>query len=162
MQALRSLPLVFAALALVGCSDSGAGAAARHPVYPVSGKILYKGLPVPEADITFVNEEKNISAYARTDAQGEFKITTYSPNDGAIAGKHIVLVRKIIGGGGSAKPDAPVESTDYQPPGFGDQPAVAPDPVAALPIKYSDAKTSDQFVVVTEGTNPPVTLELKD
>ena len=127
----------------VGC---GKAKVSREPVYKISGKILYKGQPVEDADVVFTN------------GLGEFKLTTFVSNDGAVPGKHVVLVTKIQVG-------APVEVADisdpaYEPPKLHE--STDPKPKNAIPSRYSDAKKSDLFAVVSEGENPEMVLELKD
>ena len=139
----------------VGC---GKAKVSREPVYKISGKILYKGQPVEDADVVFTCTEKNRSAFGRTNGLGEFKLTTFVSNDGAVPGKHVVLVTKIQVG-------APVEVADisdpaYEPPKLHE--STDPKPKNAIPSRYSDAKKSDLFAVVSEGENPEMVLELKD
>jgi hypothetical protein len=143
---------------VVGCG--GAAPKSRLPVFKVSGKVIYKGQPVPDADVTFFCAEKERSAFGRTDSNGQFRLTTFGPNDGAVAGKHVVMVVKQE----AAPPTnaAPIDSTDYVPPGYETTPPPPP-PKKLVPEKYTDLKTSDLIVVVTDdGENPPVELELKD
>jgi hypothetical protein len=153
------LALVLAVFA-EGCGGSSTPAN-RDPVYPVSGTIIYKGKPVPGADVTFICQEKDRAAFGRTDSNGEFQLTTFSSNDGAVAGKHTVVVT-LIENVAPAKPEAPLDSPNYAPPTMADS-LRAPKPKSGLPAKYSDVKTSDLVAVVNaDGNNPPVKLELKD
>jgi hypothetical protein len=156
---ILSIAMTSACLLAMGCGGD-AKAKNRLPVFKVSGKVVYKGQPVTDADVTFYCAEKERSAFGRTNSNGEFRLTTYGPNDGAVAGKHVVMVVKIE----SAPPTntATVDSTEYIPPGYETTPPPPP-PKKLVPAKYSDLKTSDLFVVVTDdGENPPVELELKD
>ena len=156
---ILSIALVPALLLVSGCGGA-AKPKNRVPVFKVSGKVVYKGQPVPDADVTFYCAEKEKSAFGKTDSKGEFRLTTYGPNDGAVAGKHVVMVVKSE----AAPPTnaAPVDSTDYVPPGYEKTPPPPP-PKKLVPAKYTDVKTSDLFVVVTDdGENPPVEQELKD
>ncbi len=145
-------------VATVGCS--GGGKSTRDPVYKVQGKVTYKGQPVADADVTFTCEAKNRSAFGKTNADGEFKLTTFRPNDGAVAGKHIVTV---------SKPEATVEAPSVPV----EDPAYNPDAVAKpvstkpkknmIPAKYTSTKTSDLFwTVEPENSSEPATLELTD
>ena len=109
--------------------------------------------------MTFMCEEKNRSAFGRTNEKGEFKLTTFAVNDGAVPGKHIVLVSKVESGG-PAKEVADVSTQAYEPPKPGESTDVKPK--NAIPAKYADAKKSDLFAVVQEGENPPMNLELTD
>jgi hypothetical protein len=144
--------------ALTGCWGKSE-VKGRPKVYPVSGRITYKGEPVVGADVTFVCEEKERSAFGRTDSQGRFKLTTFSPNDGAVEGKHLVTVVKVDHG--EAPPQPPVDDPAYDPEAV-NRAAAAPPPKSLVPVKYGNPKTTDLFVVVTAGDNPEVTLELTD
>jgi hypothetical protein len=80
------IPLVF-----VGCE----GGERRTPTYTVSGKLTDGTKPVAHAQVVF--HPLNGAADApkprgRTDANGEFKLTTYDGNDGAPAGQYKVSV----------------------------------------------------------------------
>jgi hypothetical protein len=151
--------LVGVGLFVSGCGGETAKGPPREAVFPVSGKVMYKGAPVASADVTFMCEEKNVSAFGRTDAHGEFKLTTYASNDGAVAGKHTITVVKIE----TAAPTklADTDDTAYVPPTEGQSTDVTP-PKNLIPAKYKDPKATDLFATVTEGSNPPITLELKD
>jgi hypothetical protein len=145
---------------VLGCGGGGGAVKGRLPVFPISGKVTYKGAPVGGADITFFNADKNKSAFGRTDDMGNFKLTTYAANDGAVEGKHVVVVVKVEATSPTA--EAPTESQEYDP--F----AVASSAPPAksknqIPAKYSDKQTTDLIVMVNaEGGNPDVALELKD
>lgn len=69
----------------------------RPDVVPVSGVVLHNGNPVEEAHVTFVSssDEQAKAAFGRTDGQGRFKLTTFSTNDGAVLGEHVVTVSKF-------------------------------------------------------------------
>src|SRR5690606_5861700 len=110
------------------------GAEPPVPVYPVSGKVTYQGQPVSGADITFHHESTDRSAFGRTNDEGEYKLTTFSSNDGAVEGKHGVTIVKFQAPV-EAPPVADVESEAYEPPGEG----MSTDPVKPktdLPEKY--------------------------
>jgi hypothetical protein len=143
---------------LAGCGQSQP--TNREPVYPIRGQIMHKGTPVAGADVTFYCEEKNRSAFGRTDDQGRFRLTTYSSNDGAVAGKHAVTVSKH-----ETPPPTKVadtQDTAYVPPGFNESTDPAP-PKNLIPTKYADTKTTDLIVVVNaDSNNSEVVLDLKD
>lgn len=149
-----SLLIVVATLPL-GC---GAKAKSREPVYKVSGTVVYKGVPVAGADITFLCEEKNRSAFGRTNDEGKFKLTTFAMNDGAVPGKHVVMVSKIEAGPPTKVAD--ISDPAYEPP----KPFQSTDvkPKNAIPAKYADPKKTDLFAVIEEGENPQMNLELTD
>lgn len=152
--------LSMAALTLVGCGgaeDRGN----RLPVFPVSGSVSYKGRPVVGADITFISADKNKSAFGRTDEQGRFQLTTYAPNDGAVGGKHTVVVSKIPPTTTAAAGIEP-EDPRYDPFAV-EKSAPKVTAKSEFPPKYADPKKSDLIVVVTEDdANKDLKLELKD
>lgn len=73
---------------LPSCSGSD-----RPKTYQAGGKVLYQNQPVQDAEVTFV-PAKGPMATGKTDAQGQFQLSTFTPNDGAVAGEHTVLVVK--------------------------------------------------------------------
>jgi hypothetical protein len=77
---------------LVGCREKG------HKVYPATGKVIYKGAPLGNAQISF--HPKNSSGFvasAITKPDGTFSLlTTGALSSGAIAGEYDVLVSKTI------------------------------------------------------------------
>jgi len=85
--------MVFLAAA-VGCSDG----IEKKPVAATSGRVLCKGLPVANASVLFnpVSQGKSALAgkqgYANTNANGEFVISTYGDRDGAVVGRHKIIV----------------------------------------------------------------------
>jgi hypothetical protein len=156
---LKRLVVVVCSLAFslnLGC---GSKPTSREPVYKISGTVHYKGSPVAGADITFLCEEKNRSAFGRTNDKGEFKLTTFAMNDGAVPGKHLVMVTKIEASGPSPKV-AEITDQAYEPPKPGQSTDVKPK--NAIPAKYGDAKKTDLFALVEAGDNPPMKLELTD
>jgi len=134
----------------VGCGSQDR--TGSDPVYPVNGVITLGGRPLVQADVTFYNAEKNRSAFGRTNDKGEFKLTTFSLNDGAIEGQHAVTVVKIEAALETA-PAAATESEAYVPPGLGQSTEPKP-PKSEVPDKYGDKATSGLTATVkAEGPN---------
>jgi hypothetical protein len=52
--------------------------------------------PVDGANVLFHSATKNLTAHAITDADGEYQMTTYEDDDGAVLGEHAVSVRKTV------------------------------------------------------------------
>jgi hypothetical protein len=76
-------------LVLAGC---GGGA---PTLAPVSGKITFDGKPVANAMVSFIpiGPHSNISSNGRTNANGEYTLTTVKDNKaGALVGKHRVSI----------------------------------------------------------------------
>ncbi len=155
---MRDLLLV----AMTGLVVAGCGSGERtgsDPVFPVSGVVTYRGQPVAGADVTFYNAEKNRSAFGRTNDKGEYKLTTFSANDGAVEGQHAVTVMKFEMGP-AASPAADVESPEYVPPAFGESTEPKP-PKSELPEKYADRATSELTATIKSDGPNQVNLDLK-
>lgn len=130
----------------------------RPPVYKVRGKVTFQGKPVKGADITFMNRESNRSAFGKTDENGEYQLTTFNANDGAVEGKHEVTIVDIPPIAPTAAiPD--VESTDYQPPKPGEE--LLNKPKSALPQKYADPASSGLIAVVNKDGENVSDFDLK-
>jgi hypothetical protein len=87
--------LLLAVVALfTGCSDPAKEG--RVDVYPVTGTIKYAGAPVADALVSFAPLAEGLPvATGRTNAQGEFTLTTYESGDGAAPGDYNVVVTKV-------------------------------------------------------------------
>jgi hypothetical protein len=76
----------------------GCGGRGDFPLAPTSGRVLCEGKPVPNALVFFEPLRSGESALAgkqglaRTDEKGEFRVSTYGTDDGAVVGKHRVRV----------------------------------------------------------------------
>jgi hypothetical protein len=69
-----------------GCSN-------QPKAYPAGGKVVFKdGTPLKGGRIELKSREHPYAARGRVDADGQFSLTTFKPNDGAIAGPHQVIV----------------------------------------------------------------------
>src|SRR5215218_2596086 len=86
--------LLGSALALVLCAGCDGPMLA-----PVKGRVVFRGKPVKEAAVTFnpVPAEEGATdagkpATGFTDADGTFVLSTFRPYDGALIGRHRVLV----------------------------------------------------------------------
>jgi len=134
---------------VIGCGGGG------RRVQPVTATVTYKGAPVADATVTFINEgTEPVSAFGKTDAQGVVKPATPQLGDGLVPGKQKVLVEKVqvIGG-----PPPGQESSDYAPPD-----AVAPKTKDLLPSKYKLPGTTPLTVEVTTSGPNDFKLDLAD
>lgn len=77
--------LAVAAMFVCGCG------AASSETAPVRGKVTYKGKPVPNGTITFV-PAVGPAATGELQQDGSYELTTYRDGDGAVPGKHKVIV----------------------------------------------------------------------
>lgn len=83
--------LVFCLLIAQGCGSSGPA------MQKVSGKVTtQQGNPCDNALIVFHPQEpdrlNDPKPFAKTDAQGEFQLTTHAEGDGALAGKYGITI----------------------------------------------------------------------
>ncbi len=76
---------VIGTLVFSGCSKSDAPQTAI-----VEGRVLMNGLPVPKIGVVFFPVGSGPFSSGNTDENGNFKLTTVKPNDGAVVGKHRV------------------------------------------------------------------------
>lgn len=91
-------------VALSGCgSEDDKWINGRPPVYTASGQILYNGKPLEGANVIFspvvegvqgAEAKGAMGAAGRTDAKGQFVLTTFRDGDGAPAGRFRVTVIK--------------------------------------------------------------------
>lgn len=132
---MRLFPvLLICLMAVSGCG----GGVDRPPVYKAGGVIKFKGNPVADAAVTFY-PEKGRPATGQTNSQGEFQLTTFNTNDGAIAGTHkVAIVSKLA---------VAVESNS------GPELEKLAQAQASVPGKYSNPETSPQVNTVVEGEN---------
>jgi hypothetical protein len=84
---VRFLPALFLVAPIVGCGGD-------PRVATVSGTVTYKGKPLPNAYVAFWPEKQGErAATGSTDANGRYRLTTYQAYDGAVIGKHGVMIR---------------------------------------------------------------------
>lgn len=155
-----SLRFILAGLLFVSIGCSRGEKLNRLPVFKVRGIVTLKGAPVVNADITFTNAEANKSAFGKTNDKGEYQLTTYAANDGAVAGKQSVSIVHIP----PVAPTAALPNTEdqgYQPPGIGVS-TMPPAPKSNVPAKYADAATSGLIAVVNEDDENVVDFALTE
>lgn len=82
---------------LLGLALAGCGGGDRVPVYPVDGKVAFKGEAPNGALIVFHPAKESGEGTLRPSAQvksdGSFRLTTYDGNDGAPAGDYSVTIQ---------------------------------------------------------------------
>ena len=101
------LPACLVLTVLMGC-DAG-----RTPVYPVEGRVMISdGTPLRGGIILFEApdaQQTNARGYIGDD--GAYRMTTFEPNDGAMAGKHKVMFSPAVSG---ANPRKKYEDTIHE------------------------------------------------
>ena len=166
-----------AVLALVSLAGCGAS---NPPTFPVSGTVTLDGKPVEGAAVLFIPfDGTGQPASAMSDASGNYALTTFTANDGAMAGNYKIKVTKFDTPDGGMSPyGAPAEEPVSSGPakkmteeeerakmeaGYtADQATPQGKAQVAkneLPAKYADQSTSGLTHMVVEGENV-VPLEL--
>ena len=95
---------------IVAISITGATGCWRSEMGTVTGTVTQAGLPVRDAEVTFLTSGRPTSV-GTTDAEGRFTLSTRRLNDGAYAGQHVVVITKSTP---SARPDK-YQSPDTTP-----------------------------------------------
>jgi hypothetical protein len=129
---------VFAmATVLSGCGGSNANVGA------VSGKVTYRGQPVTEGTVSFMNAEAGTGAEAKLGQDGTYQVET--PEGGLPVGTYAV----------SISPPIYLDSSDPKTP-----PVMVEKKVANIPEKYRSHYSSGLTAMVKEGSNE-VNFEMK-
>jgi hypothetical protein len=120
------LPALALALVVCGCRGSG--------LVKVTGKLTYKGRPVPSTYVTFKPEEEGKRAsHGLTDDDGNFSLTYSRSEVGAVPGRHTVFLRYRVS----------AEEEMHEAP-----PRASPE-LKAVINKYRDPQTSSLHHEVT-------------
>ena len=94
----RSTCLFCVATVLATMASAGCGGES-YPLAPVSGRVTLNGDPLADAGIAFepIHHGETINAgpgsYGKTDEDGRFMLRSLHDDDGAVIGKHRVLIR---------------------------------------------------------------------
>jgi len=126
-------------------------------LYPVKGKITWKGEVVQGASITLSPASSDggaRSAGATSDTNGEFKIRTLKPDDGAYPGEYTITVRKMVA-------DKTYTDEEYEAANASGVSLPAVNSKNVLPDKYNNVKTSDLKFTVVAGKNADLIIELE-
>lgn len=139
-----SLRSLWAVLLLVS-----AGCGSRHPqTVPVSGLVAFAdGTPVRGGRIEFESEQGGINARGTLNNEGEFHLSTFNDGDGAVVGRHRVIVQQ------SVSPYAgTVGKAKHGPHG---------PPPTKIPTRYGDYRTSPLTADVTTDPKKRIVLQLE-
>jgi len=123
---------------------AGCGGSDRPKTYPAVGKVMYRNQPVQDAEVTLV-PAKGPMATGKTDAQGQFQLSTFAPNDGAVAGEHSVLIVKKEKYADPKTPTSPYEMWRN-----------------VLPARYGSLQTSPLKATIQPDGPNQFTFELTD
>lgn len=92
------LSIVSGLFLIAGCHDG------RVRMYPASGKVVFTdGQPVRHGTVELESTEHGTSATGTIRDDGTFVLGTYTPTDGAAAGKHQAIVMQLIIADGTVK-----------------------------------------------------------
>lgn len=130
-----SLAICLTAL-IVGCSNGNMKTAV------VKGKITFNGKAVPIGTISFVPEGNKPAATGQIQKDGSYELSTYGDGDGAVLGKHTVMIIAV-----DAQEGALPEDKNPVPP-------------AIIPDKYFNNQTSGLTANVEDKVNE-INFELK-
>ena len=131
---MRSLLAVCLLLTVSGCGGGGD----RPAVTPVSGTVKFKGVPQSGAIVTFSTANSPRTAVGICNANGEFKLTTFDTDDGAIPGSHLVTI--VNKPSAEAVPLSPEQYLKAVESGKGKIPRMDIDD--KIPAKYGEAGES--------------------
>jgi hypothetical protein len=136
-------------LTVLVCSCSSGNGGDRLPVYPVKGKVLFRGQPPVGAVVLFhplsYTDERTGMPRGEVDENGEFEVSTYTTHDGAPAGDYAVTVTWYTNAREAEQDERHAE------PSRGTE---------RLGNRFSDPKTSPIRRTVKEGTNELELIEL--
>lgn len=131
----------------LGCSGSSPDkwTKQRPKTHPVMGRVELDGLPVEAAKVMFQTTTPDTgrvySAFGYTDSSGRFSLETFTADDGAVAGEHLVTIEKLT----FKEAPAPTNEADVVPP---------PQEISHLPERYRSAASSGLTATVTpDGEN---------
>ncbi|WP_347244319.1 carboxypeptidase-like regulatory domain-containing protein [Thermogutta sp.] len=141
ISALRSITVtgfLVVSIVLLGCGKKGG-----PKLYPVEGKITYKGNPLAGANVLFVATDGKASGAGRTDATGSYRIQSQW-GAGLPVGEYFVAVTKFEDTG-------PIEEEGpYNPEAANVE---APPPKPLVPQKYAVPEKSGLKASVRPDTN---------
>jgi hypothetical protein len=100
------------AWAIAGCGPT------LPATFPVAGKVVdAQGAPIERASVAFFTSQagKSVRAEGIVGAGGRFTLSTFRPGDGAVAGRHQVVIVPLLASDGPRK-SAPTIPSRYENP----------------------------------------------
>lgn len=155
---MRRLAVMMATVLFLGCG----GASDAPQLAKVSGTVTMGGNPVVDATVTFHLDGEGAPrpGMGKTDASGNFRITTFNNNDGAIVGTHIVTVAKIEANPAESSGDMDMEGEAYGA-AMNAAASETEDRKQVFPEEYATKATSPLKITVPAGGNDDVQLDLE-
>ena len=150
-------------ISLLGCLGSG-----KRTIAPVHGQVTFQGKPVVGATVEFLCEGASRPAVGMTDNEGKYQLTTFTQNDGAMVGTHVVTVNVYATIAEAALP-VPKSSDSKAMSKAIDEAvkqslktvAMAEKAPPKVPVKYTERRTSDLRKDIVKGDNV-INIELVD
>lgn len=148
---MRESWLSIAVMILTIGGIAGCGGTERPPTHPVSGTITMDSKPVADAMVGFHPVTVGSPpAMGKTDADGNYQLTTFNTNDGAIAAQYTITISK-------QEADGMPEEIDLDDPGdaYGEmmESEASTSGEQLLPAVYASPETSPEKRTVVEGSN---------
>lgn len=135
------LAVVLCIVGLVGLWTLGGCSRNTGPkLYPVRGKVTYKGAPVDGANVMFRAADGSASGAGRTDASGVYQITSQW-GSGLPEGEYLVSITKF-------EERAIAEEEESYNPQLANMDA--PPPKSLIPTKYSSPEQSGLKATVSK------------
>lgn len=156
--------IVASLMALLVMSAIGCGKTEdpnRPKTFPVTGRVTMNGKPVEGANVTFHPASGSQTSIGVTDADGNYSLSTFSSNDGALPGQYKVSIAKYAASA-QAKPttgprpgelaSGDLDMTRDLDEGGGGAVGEASGPKSLLPEKYANELSSG--LIATVGEDP--------
>ncbi len=149
--------------------SSLAGCGGRSDLAPATGVVTFKGEPLADAKVMLHplgGGPRN--SYGTTNSKGEFKLSTFGMNDGALIGRHAVTITKV-----DASSQPTFDGEDLAKNGYGGasyEAIMGPGNLAKqrkklvfiLPEKYSSKEKSGIEVDVVKGETNHFPLDMTE
>ncbi|MBA2116150.1 carboxypeptidase regulatory-like domain-containing protein [Bremerella alba] len=143
------LSVILITLSLCGCyGRSDQWVEGRPPLVDASGVATINGEPLDNAIVTFRPIEGNYAAFARTQNDGSFQLTTFDDGDGAVAGEFDVTVSKMV---------IELEPNPANPQVL---PPIYHSEHSMIPAKYNSVDKSGLTATISEDGDSDLRLEL--
>lgn len=147
--------VVFACCILAsGCQKK----ASLKGLYPVKGKITLDGAPLDGASIILAPKAAMTgdvrACGATSDKNGEFKLRTLEPDDGAFPGEYTITVKKMV-------PDKVYTEEEYAAANAKGE-SLEINAANVLPEMYAKPQTSGLTFTVKAGKNDDLIIELNN
>ncbi|MDR1964623.1 MAG: carboxypeptidase-like regulatory domain-containing protein [Planctomycetaceae bacterium] len=131
-----------------GCSHKGK----LRGLVPCCGTVTLDGTVVADAQVLFLPVQESLRvASGKTNAQGQFVLSSLTTNDGIMPGEYCVTIIRIEKTGTVRKPVINEFGESVMPP---------PETRNVLPERYADKTTSDIKVTVPASGDKNIKIEL--